>query len=157
MVKQVLTTADPPLCTRNTLSMCAVGKFGPKAFWPTSDGWLLRLGRKNATFLCHHFPTELTKPNQTDAQIWSPSAQPDLSARTGLGTVSCPLVWLKTLELCLSPFNLIFEASRMGSFDILVEKSWTLFSGVELVSFNFGLPGWVGFLEVSRKKNNSDI
>ena len=49
--KQVLTTADPPLCTRNTLSMCAVGKFGPKAFWPTSDGWLLRLGLKNATFL----------------------------------------------------------------------------------------------------------
>ena len=128
-----------------------LGTCCPKAFWPTSDGWLLRLGRKNATFLCHHFPTEscfeLTKPNQTDAQIWSPSAQPDLSARTGLGTVSCPLVWLKTLELCLSPSNLIFEASRMGSFDILVEKSWTLFSGVELVSFKFGLPGRVGFLE----------
>ena len=27
---------------------------------------------------------------------------------------------------------------RVGSFDILVEKSCTLFSGVELVSFNFG-------------------
>ena len=137
------------------------GTHCPKAFWPTSDGWLLRLGRKNATFLCHHFPTEscfeLTKPNQTDAQIWSPSAQPDLSARTGLGTVSCPLVWLKTLELCLSPFNLIFEASRMGSFDILVEKSWTLFSGVELVSFKFGLPGRVGLLEVFGKKKGSRL
>ena len=61
------------------------------------------------------------------------------------------------LEICLSPSNLIFEASRMGSFDILVEKSWTLFSGVELVSFNFGLPGWVGFLEVFGKKKDWDL
>ena len=75
----------------------------------------------------------------------------------GLGTASCPLVWLKTLELCLSPFNLIFEASRMGSFDILVEKSWTLFSGVELVSFKFGLPGRVGLLEVFGKKKDWDL
>ena len=46
---------------------------------------------------------------------------------------------------------------RVGSFDILVEKSWTLFSGVELVSFNFGLPGWVGFLEVFGKKKDWDL
>ena len=126
-----------------------LGTCCPKAFWPTSDGWLLRLGRKNATFLCHHFPTEscfeLTKPNQTDAQIWSPSAQPDLSARTGLGTVSCPLVWLKTLELCLSPSNLIFGSSRMGSFDISAEKSWTLFSWLRAKIFPLQqLPGRVG-------------
>ena len=30
------------------------------------------------------------------------------------------LFWLKMLEICLSPSNLIFEASRTGSFDILV-------------------------------------
>ena len=46
---------------------------------------------------------------------------------------------------------------RVGSFDISVEKSWTLFSGVELVSFNFGLPGWVGFLEVFGKKKDWDL
>ena len=46
---------------------------------------------------------------------------------------------------------------RVGSFDILVEKSWTLFSGVELVSFNFGLPGWVGSLEVFGKKKDWDL
>ena len=45
----------------------------------------------------------------------------------------------------------------MGSFDISVEKSWTLFAGVELVSFNFGLPGWVGFLEVFGKKKDWDL
>ena len=33
----------------------------------------------------------------------------------------------------------------------------TLFSGVELVSFNFGLPGWVGFLEVFGKKKDWDL
>ena len=46
----------------------------------------------------------------------------------------------------------LFEAT--GSFDISVETIWTLFSGVELVSFNFGLPGWVGFLEVFGKKKD---
>ena len=45
----------------------------------------------------------------------------------------------------------------MGSFDILVEKSWTLFSGVELVSFKFGLPGRVGLLEVFGKKKDWDL
>ena len=46
----------------------------------------------------------------------------------------------------------LFEAT--GSFDISLETIWTLFSGVELVSFNFGLPGWVGFLEVFGKKKD---
>ena len=46
---------------------------------------------------------------------------------------------------------------RVGSFDISFEKSCTLFSGVELVSFNFGLPGWVGFLEVFGKKKDWDL